>query len=628
VKLRKVEFANFKSIEKATLEIGKRITALVGENETGKTNVLEAIRKFRERISFDSIRDKKQHSLEHPTVTVYFELESGEEELYEVLGARKTAKTLEIRREGEHYEVTKPTVSLEHSSLRDEVLKQQIAELEKKEEESEEEPTQEEQQEKGDLEQPEENITAEPEVDELALREAIMDWLFNYLPLIEYFPGYEPKDSDEDLEFFIPNEVEIKKLRDEPSKFPSLVKLMSLGGITPQVPFEDSAYYHIRADASTKISKRIASVWPQEKDLEIELNVSPRRQGFLGIKIKDGKMSGDCWMDPNQRSYGFQWFLAFYARFLAEMESKVEGKILLFDEPGIFLHAKGQKELLGLFEKIANNGNQIIYTTHSPFMLDTLTPERLRLLKKGTTGTKINNRPWAKSKFGVLPHPIRAAVGALWVDSFFCGDVVLLIEGVSDKIILVAFSKLLESLKKKIIDFNRVTLLPAYGASLYPALISILSLEELPIVALLDSDDEGERVKEKLLANKKLQEDDIIMIKSVAPRSQRETIEDLIPKPIWAEAVNEVYQPTTKFKNPTYPFVKTTKNWLVSEKVIEEDEDLDKISLANGCKKYFIADEVFNFERSKVKGDFEKLYDLIELLRQKLKDKLPIKKKQ
>jgi len=44
-----------------------------------------------------------------------------------------------------------------------------------------------------------------------------------------------------------------------------------------------------------------------------------------------------------------------------------ENAILLLDEPGLYLHAHSQSDLLVHFAK--DFKNQILYTTHSPFMV-------------------------------------------------------------------------------------------------------------------------------------------------------------------------------------------------------------------------------------------------------------------
>ncbi|MEA3312024.1 MAG: TOPRIM nucleotidyl transferase/hydrolase domain-containing protein, partial [candidate division WOR-3 bacterium] len=221
----------------------------------------------------------------------------------------------------------------------------------------------------------------------------------------------------------------------------------------------------------------------------------------------------------------------------------------------------------------------------------------------------------------------RDVVGTLLVDTLYQGKVVLLVEGPSDKMLLHAFSELLASQKKPCINFERIVLQPAYGAPVCPAVASILKNENVPTVALLDSDSEGERIKQKLLDHGLLEEEDIIMLKqAVNPRSRRETIECLIPKHIIVEAVNEVYHPSSKFEKPEggwWPMVSQLKAWLRKRNLISDKEDLDKITMANIFKKHFTPQEVFDNDEN-IQEDFRELHTLVEVLRKKLDDKLSL----
>ncbi|WP_257974753.1 ATP-binding protein, partial [Vibrio parahaemolyticus] len=92
----------------------------------------------------------------------------------------------------------------------------------------------------------------------------------------------------------------------------------------------------------------------------------------------------------NERSRGFKWFFSFYITFYADThEGEADNAIILLDEPGLYLHAKSQSDLLTHLDQ--DFSNQIIYTTHSPFLVPT---KRLSSVKtvnicqeKGTTVT-------------------------------------------------------------------------------------------------------------------------------------------------------------------------------------------------------------------------------------------------
>lgn len=59
--------------------------------------------------------------------------------------------------------------------------------------------------------------------------------------------------------------------------------------------------------------------------------------------------------------------------FLVESRGDHEDAILLLDEPGLSLHPLAQRDLSAFFDGLTKT-NQILYTTHSPFLVD---PDRL-----------------------------------------------------------------------------------------------------------------------------------------------------------------------------------------------------------------------------------------------------------
>lgn len=72
---------------------------------------------------------------------------------------------------------------------------------------------------------------------------------------------------------------------------------------------------------------------------------------------------------PKQRSRGVRWFLSFYLELMAAAKKEKRELILLVDEPGVSLHARAQEDVLKVFEDIKDNV-QVIYTTHSPHLVD------------------------------------------------------------------------------------------------------------------------------------------------------------------------------------------------------------------------------------------------------------------
>lgn len=146
-----------------------------------------------------------------------------------------------------------------------------------------------------------------------------------------------------------------------------------------------------------------------------------------------------------QRSLGFRYFLTFFIKLIANSEGdEIRDELILLDDPGIHLHPERQKDLLNALESLAEQ-NQIVYTTHSPYMIESSHLNRVRIVtsQEGYKGTKI------KSDFSEASEidedslePIRGALGATFSDSLFTTGRTLLVEGYTDRIYLNRLSKM------------------------------------------------------------------------------------------------------------------------------------------------------------------------------------------
>lgn len=89
----------------------------------------------------------------------------------------------------------------------------------------------------------------------------------------------------------------------------------------------------------------------------------------------------------SERSNGLRWYLE---TFIDAQANDIAGRnvIYLLDEPGASLHVNAQRELLSLFQHLSEKGNQVVYTTHSPYMLDLQTDgvHRIRAVVKNSEG--------------------------------------------------------------------------------------------------------------------------------------------------------------------------------------------------------------------------------------------------
>lgn len=209
-------------------------------------------------------------------------------------------------------------------------------------------------------------------------------------------------------------------------------------------------------------------------------------------------------MTLGERSDGLRWYLNL---FIDVMANNLPSRqvVYLFDEPGISLHVNAQKELLKLFADLTSKGNQIVYTTHSPYMLDTENSgiERIRATVKDESGiTKIYRTAYHPD---IAPDaqedtltPIIRALGMSISDTF--GPAFekfnVVTEGISDCVYLLCIGKKLG------IDLSKYAFIPVVGASNLINVCTILHGWGCNYMALFDYDSEGVTKGGEIFKNK------------------------------------------------------------------------------------------------------------------------------
>ena len=203
-----------------------------------------------------------------------------------------------------------------------------------------------------------------------------------------------------------------------------------------------------------------------------------------------------------RRSTGLQWFLSFFLVFLVESQEAHKGAILLLDEAGLSLHPLAQKDLIAFFDNLAAT-NQIIYTTHSPFLVDTSNIDRAKVVysdQDGLTVVSSNLRASDDKLNEKSIYAVHAALGLSVSDILLQGCQPIIVEGPSDQNYLNAI-KLYLIRNQKFMPKMEIVFIPSGGVRGVPGVVSIVSGKngELPLV-ILDSDQSGRDAKKKLLS--------------------------------------------------------------------------------------------------------------------------------
>lgn len=216
---------------------------------------------------------------------------------------------------------------------------------------------------------------------------------------------------------------------------------------------------------------------------------------FLTFYIKDGREK----LYPKQRSAGVRWFLSFYLQLKAiHTEESPNGRVLLIDEPGGCLHAKAQEDVLRIFNDISNR-IQIIYTTHSPYLLKVENIHHLLAVQRDTEDEKSDTKVLTSHELGAASSDTLSPLYTIMGVSFAHQQVIMkknnvLLEEVSAFYYLRAFFKLCDSTQE-------VFFLPATGCSNIPQLANLFLGWGIDFIVALDDEPKAREVYKKLKAD-------------------------------------------------------------------------------------------------------------------------------
>ncbi|MBD2446367.1 AAA family ATPase [Nostoc sp. FACHB-152] len=263
----------------------------------------------------------------------------------------------------------------------------------------------------------------------------------------------------------------------------------------------------------------------------------------------------------NERSQGLRYFLSYYIQYRSHEPHTSKTEILLMDEPDAYLSSQAQQDLLKVFDLFASPepGShliypiQVVYVTHSPFLIDKNHGERIRVLQKGNEdeGTRVV-KDAAKNHY----EPLRSSIGAYVGETAFIGNCNLMVEGISDQILIAGATTYLRSNNTpnlETLDLNQITIVPSGSASHIPYLVYLArgrDIEQPAVIVLLDSDNSGNDAKRQLLGKggqhrrpllkeqfilqlDALKEEFCLVANNITPKIE---IEDIIPLQICIQA--------------------------------------------------------------------------------------------
>ena len=289
----------------------------------------------------------------------------------------------------------------------------------------------------------------------------------------------------------------------------SLLRLAGIGGETRPIPGQWTEWppspiprreltleevERRLAAVSARLTERLRAWWTDPPGTTFELrlaggNDGKRRSHETNSYTLVWSVTDSAGLPLN--GAGLLWFvtLLINLELLGEHPAPL---LLLFDEPAAPLHPSAQRMVARLLDSLSNRW-QILCSTHSPFLIDWNFPQRVRMFVRDPERrhTIIVNRPYAGGR--QIWDPLRESIGVTVGDVTAIGDRNVLVEGISDQIILANASRALEAAGEPYLDLTTTSILPCGEDPVLREMLARVRIAHARAVALVDRDDAGQR---------------------------------------------------------------------------------------------------------------------------------------
>lgn len=593
MKLKDVRIQNYRCISDSNNFSISDVTCLVGKNESGKSAILQALYKLnpieKDKANYNYLEEYPRNELsdyesikeENPAnvLTTHWELEEKDvnvlEEKYGIYPLKN--KFLEISK---GYDNTRYfSIEIDSKKLLDFYIKQlsqddkNVMEISK-------------------INDIPELIAQLSNIKELSdtqkevlnslnknypdgkVSQSIINSIDPLIPKFVYFPDYEKMDGKIAINT-LNTKIQNNQLFFSEKIF---LALLDLAGTSHQEIQNLGTLEHLIArleGISNRITKEIFKYWSQNRNLRVNFRFdnarpqdpAPYNSGYIFLTRIENLRHGVT-VSFDDRSSGFIWFFSFLVWFSQAQKNYGDNLFILLDEPGLSLHAKAQADLLKYINEKLKPYFQIIYSTHSPFMIDSENLMNVRtvedlVLGEEVKGTKVGDKVLSTDSDTLFP--LQAALGYEITQTLFVGKHTLLVEGPSDLLYLNWFSNQLKKSNRTYLNPKWI-ISPSGGIDKISSFVTLFGGNKLHIAVLSDYH-EGDKKKVKNLRESELLKNGHIFTADVFAEQDEADIEDIIGRTNYIALINECYGLTDKNKLPEKKPTKSPK------RVVQEVED-------------------------------------------------------
>jgi predicted ATP-dependent endonuclease of OLD family len=565
MKITKIIIENFKSIEKIEFDIKKYgnsyTTMFLGINESGKSNILEAMSFFNnleKEVDYNIIHNQKDEKNGYVDLWFFLNFENKNTYLTEIKKKVENGNILDFEisnikkniylgsgtkkfEESFEFDIKKLTKNLFIKKVtKNETVNGQVEVINSFEISK-----------KNDEEKTYEDLTDE------FFREHFEDLI------ISIIKKYEPqvsfwKPSDK----YLISEVDLNIFKDNISSNIPLKNIFALAGITKSEEIKkeidkisnSQLRRKLMGNLSKSTTEYVKKIWKHKINIDIEITDSDKC--IVSIK-DDGEKNEYNYHQMSVRSEGFKQFMSLILSL--SIETKKLGKInklILIDEPEAHLHPSGIRDLREELLEIGKS-NYLFVSTHSPFLVDRKNKERNIIIKKNNDA--LTEKKEIKNEEDIRDDEVLDEAFGINVYKDLLNPYRILVEGSSDKIIL---QKAFNIKKYKYGITNGI------GSNIVQ-LASKLNQDDIKVLVIVDDDKDGKEYKNKILKIKGVyNQKNVFTIRDVVGEIKNEgTIEDILGKDFIESKFKEFYK--SEFKEDCnynlledFPFLEQIKIFL------------------------------------------------------------------
>ena len=372
------------------------------------------------------------------------------------------------------------------------------------------------------------------------------------IPKFLYFDEYYQMKGQDSLEA-LRQRVESGDLEGPDYPLLGLIDLAGLDLNQLAAPGRTEALLANLEAAENQLTQKVLNCWSQNRHLRMKFDIRPAQpEDPAGMtngmniwgRVHDTKHMVSTALGT--RSRGFVWFFSFLAWY-SHLRKQNENLILLLDEPGLSLHAKAQADLLRYFEEELKPHHQLIYTTHSPFMVDPRHFERVRIVQDLSIELDSDNLPEDRQGTQVITEvldatpdslfPLQGALGYEITQTLFIGPNCLVVEGPSDLRYIQTVSALLQEKGKAGLSADW-TVTQVGGSGKISAFVALIGAQKGLKVAVLIDYQKNDRQSIEHLYKMKLLEKKGIFTYAQFTEADVADVEDMFDPKFYLKLVN------------------------------------------------------------------------------------------